>query len=91
MFYTHFRTNWVLTLFASANFFRFDAGTFSGASLYFLRIDSSLINDLAMASLLNKTLVPRITRLPRARGNITGFSWAKKIPHDVNHAGFNLA
>jgi hypothetical protein len=51
----------------------------------------SLINEPDMAGFLNKSLALRITRLPRARGNITGFSWAKKIPHGVNHAGFNLA
>lgn len=44
-----------------------------------------------MAGFLNKSLALRITRLPRARGNITGFTWRKKTPHGVNHAGLNLA
>jgi len=44
-----------------------------------------------MAGFLNKSLALRITRMARAPENITGFTWRKKTPHGVNHAGLNLA
>jgi len=51
----------------------------------------SLINEPDMAGFLNKSLALRITRMARAPENITGFTWRKKTPHGVNHAGLNLA